>query len=111
MVLAGCGGEKKQEVADEAAGVAHQEYPADVAPAQVAVEVRFTGAGVRGERIRMNADPRCQAMHQHDIFSYPVRVSADGMLQNAFVYVKVQRASVDEQLYRCTESSVLRRLG
>jgi hypothetical protein len=88
VLFIGCGGEQARESAREQQQPVVQQYAADAARAEVVINVLYGGASVRGERIRMNADPRCASLHGHDVYPQRVSVDAQGRLENAFVYVK-----------------------
>lgn len=50
--------------------------------------VSFTGALPSLQRIRMGADPACEAMHGGPVYAEDVLVNDDRTLRNVFVYIK-----------------------
>lgn len=62
--------------------------PAQQAKADVQCSVFLDGVPPKMSVIKMNADPKCIAMHKKPVYFQKVIVNKKGMLQNAFVYVK-----------------------
>lgn len=58
------------------------------AASQVSGKVTFEGTAPAPEKIAMNADPNCLAMHSEPVLSEAVVVNGNGTLKNVFVYVK-----------------------
>ena len=91
VAAAGCGGGSDEVSVDLPA---EPETPAALAAfdpatgtATVSGTVTLDGAAPKGQKIRMNADPNCVAMHQSPV-TFEEVVASDGNLQNVFVYVK-----------------------
>jgi hypothetical protein len=91
VVVAGCGRPAEPERATAP--------PAPDAPAVVPAEfqtgasaitgrVRFAGQTPTPQRIRMAADPACEALHAEPVTTRDVLVNEDGTLRNVFVYIK-----------------------
>ena len=86
---AGCGGEKKEEVAKEAAPAGGAVFKVDPATAAtITGKASFTGSAPKKVQIRMDAEPDCMKLHTAPTFSQEVVVNANGTLAYVFVYVK-----------------------
>ena len=89
-LVVGCG--KKEEPAPTAtetpaASTSAAAFDPATGTANVNGKVSFEGAVPKAAQIRMNADPKCVALHKEPVFSQEV-LAAGGNLQNVFVYVK-----------------------
>ncbi len=79
----------KAEAAAPAPAVAPKVEPAVVLPKDaVAGTVKLKGDAPKRRKIKMDADPKCAAMHADAPLQDDIVVSADGGVQYAFVYVK-----------------------
>ncbi len=54
----------------------------------VSGKISFTGTAPTPQKIDMNADPTCAALHSEPVMTEEVVTNVDGTLRNAFVYVK-----------------------
>ncbi|MBI4465909.1 MAG: carboxypeptidase regulatory-like domain-containing protein [Acidobacteria bacterium] len=90
VLLAACGGaEKPAEVAEKPAAEAPAGPPVDPATAAtVTGKVVYKDGKPQPNRIRMDADAACAAMHGTPVFSHEVVVNDNGTLRYVFVYVK-----------------------
>ncbi len=86
----GGGGTPAEEAADTApAEEASQGIAPDLSQAgSVSGKVSFQGDAPQMARIRMGAEPDCEAKHEGPVYSQEVIVNDNGTLKNAFVWVK-----------------------
>lgn len=89
-LLLSCGGGDVETVTETAAPV---DEPAaktlDLSQAaSVSGKATFTGESSRRARLRMGADPNCDAAHSSPVYFQQVEVSESGGLNNVFVWVK-----------------------
>lgn len=90
-LVAGCG--RKEAPAPTAAETPAASTPAAAAfdpatgTANVNGKVSFEGTAPKAAQIKMNADPKCVALHKEPVFSQEV-ITTGGNLENVFVYVK-----------------------
>jgi plastocyanin len=86
----GGGGTPAEVATDEApAEGASQGVAPDLSQAgSVSGKVSFQGETPQMARIRMGAEPNCEAKHEGPIYSQEVIVNDNGTLKNAFVWVK-----------------------
>ncbi len=90
VLLVACGG---GETAEAPAPEAAPEAAAGIAPdlseaGSVSGKVSFEGTKPKMARIRMGAEPTCEAKHSGPTYSQEVSLNEDGTLQYVFVWVK-----------------------
>jgi len=89
LFYAGCGGAEKPAVTETAATEAPAGPPVDPATAAtVTGKVVFKNGKPRANRLRMDADAACAALHGQPVFSDEVVINDNGTLRYVFVYVK-----------------------
>src|SRR5258708_669449 len=93
-VAVACGGGETPKAAASAPAAAATGAAASAAAAgastgtaSVSGKVAFEGAGPPGERVKLNADPKCAAMQKEGLERWQLRVK-DGGLADVLVYVK-----------------------
>ncbi len=89
MVVIGCGGKPEPANATSEAQSSSQRLVVAQATgtATASGQVSLSGAAPKAKKLKMSADPVCQAQHAGDILSQEVLVK-NGKLKNVFVYVK-----------------------
>jgi len=86
--VASCGGgEAPKTEAPAAAPTAEAAAPAATGTASITGKVSFEGTVPPGEKIKLNADPKCAEMHKGGLERQPIHVT-DGGLGDVLVYVK-----------------------
>lgn len=91
LLLAGCGGagEKPAAVAEQPAATTPAGPPVDLATAAtITGKVLYKDGAPKRNRIRMDADAACSALHGTPVLSDEVVVNDNGTLRYVFVYVK-----------------------
>jgi hypothetical protein len=84
MVIAGCGGEKK-----EAPRPAAQPQKSEAQqPGNLTCVARLEGPVPEMAAVKMNADRKCVSLHAKPVHFQTVIANRAGMLENVFVYVK-----------------------
>ena len=90
IFMVACGGGETTEApaAESAPDVASGLTPDLSEAGSIAGKVNFTGKKPKMPRIRMSAEPICEAKHSGPTYSQEVSVNEDGTLQNVFIWVK-----------------------
>jgi len=94
LVAIGCGSGKPQDAAAKTdatstpSSSAIQLAQAPAGAASVTGTTKLDGTASKPELVKMAADPVCQQQHPTPFFHEDVVVDGQGMLKNAFVYVK-----------------------
>ncbi len=98
-VAIGCGSGKSQNAsagstnagAPQATSAQPAAAPSQGAPdgsASITGTIRLDGQAPKGEAVKMNADPACQAAHPTPLLSEDIAVTESGLLKHVFVYAK-----------------------
>ncbi len=89
LLLAACGGEKKEEVKSVSAPAAAPTMTVDAATAaSITGKAIFSGEKPKRMAISMDAVPNCARQHEKPLLAEDAIVGAGGALANVFVYVK-----------------------
>jgi len=93
LALVACGGgeaPKSESAAPKSEAAAPAAAPAAAAAsgsASISGKVKFDGAAPAPEKVKLNADPKCAAMHKEGLERWQVHVT-DGGVADVLVYVK-----------------------
>ena len=86
-LLVACGGSEPTQPPAPAAQPAKPAAPAASATASVSGKISFEGQAPASERVKVSADPKCQAIHPQGLEKQAIKVK-DGGLADVYVYVK-----------------------
>ena len=87
LSLFACGGDSTQSTPTAAPAEAKSAAPAAAGSAAVSGKIAFEGTVPPAEKVRLNADPKCAAMHKDGLERWQFHVK-DGALADVLVYVK-----------------------